>query len=264
MVLAPLLIVMGGIGDSPQGFRARQARDAFESGLESRADPVQAKVYFREAFQWYKEIHDHGTHNAALYRSQGNAALLAGDLPNAILAYRRGLRHDPADAGLQLALRTAREEVLLKVKGSFGRPPSSDRPPWLPLVGFSTWSFLWCLLAWSIGWFSLARWRMVNERGPLYIGIVALLLASGTAVFLGLATLYEQKANERVLVVIAQEELPLRLGNGTSYSSRYQEKLPRGVEASLVHQRGDWLQIELSGGEIGWVPLTGVLLDKED
>ena len=46
----------------------------------------------------------------------------------------------------------------------------------------------------------------------------------------------------------------LRAGNGLSYPPRYETPLNRGVEARLLFARGAWLQIELSGGEIGWVP----------
>jgi len=46
----------------------------------------------------------------------------------------------------------------------------------------------------------------------------------------------------------------LRTGNGLSYPPRYETPLNQGVEARLLHARGAWLQIELSGGEVGWGP----------
>jgi hypothetical protein len=252
------MLLAGSTGGEPLAERARQE---FREGLSVRSDPVLAKEHFRVAVELLEELHEQGVHNAALYRTQGNAALLAGDLPRAILAYRRGLRHSPADAGLQEGLAAAREEVARKVASGFGRPPVEDRPPWLPRVGFSGWSFALCLAVWTFGFLSLARWRMFRQPGPLLAGVVALVLAVLTATLLGLATLYEQRDRALPLVVIAQDELPLRLGNGLSYPSQYPEKLPRGAEARLLHRRGEWLQIELTGGAVGWVPLSAVLLD---
>jgi hypothetical protein len=54
----------------------------------------------------------------------------------------------------------------------------------------------------------------------------------------------------------------LRRGNGRSYPPRYPTPLNRGVEARRLFERGDWLQIELSGGEVGWVERAAILEDR--
>jgi hypothetical protein len=64
------------------------------------------------------------------------------------------------------------------------------------------------------------------------------------------------------LVVIADDGVLLRKGNGLSYPPRYETPLNRGVEARLLVSRGDWLQIELEGGEIGWVPREYARVDN--
>ena len=260
---AILIAVLGSVPAVAQEADWRdRARQAFEEGMHLRGDPLRARERFRLAGSLYEKIHEQGIHNAALYRSQGSAYLLAGDLPQAILAYRRGLRSDPADTDLQEALAAAREDVARKLSGSLGRPPRSDRPPWLPRVGFSTWTFALLLLVYLLCCLTLARWAMTRRRELLLAGTIGLLVGGTAAVLLTLATIYEQRQHAGPLVVIAQDELPLRLGNGLSYSSRYPETLPAGAEARLLFRRSDWLQIELSGGEIGWVPLSAALLDE--
>jgi hypothetical protein len=63
-------------------------------------------------------------------------------------------------------------------------------------------------------------------------------------------------------VVLSADRVPLRNGDGLTYPARYDGKtLNRGVEARLLLERGDWLHIELPGGESGWVPRGTVLLD---
>lgn len=259
---AVLIAVLGSApAMPPEAGLSDRARRAFEEGLRLRGDPVRAKERFRAAAAVYEQLRKRGTENAALFRSQGNASLLAGDLPQAIFAYRRGLRLAPADGALQEALAAAREDVARKVTGGFGRPPADDRPPWLPRVGFSGWSFALLLLVYVLCCLSLARWAMTRRQELLLASGIGLLLTGLAAALLGLASLYEKREQARALVVIAQDDLPLLLGNGLSYKSRYVENLPRGAEARVLFRRSDWLQIELSGGEIGWVPLSTVLLD---
>ena len=95
------------------------------------------------------------------------------------------------------------------------------------------------------------------------------------------------RADERhPLVVIAQDGVLLRKGNGEAYPRRYDTPVNRGVEARLVEEREGfpatrgavglalgaptgvvaehqgWVQIELAGGEVGWVPRRFVLIDR--
>ena len=50
---------------------------------------------------------------------------------------------------------------------------------------------------------------------------------------------------------------PLRTGNGVSYPSRL--TLPAGAEVRERHRRGGWVQVELPGGGVGWVPASALL-----
>jgi uncharacterized protein YgiM (DUF1202 family) len=84
------------------------------------------------------------------------------------------------------------------------------------------------------------------------------LVAAGVAV----EELHERDLDARPLVVIAENGVLLRKGNGEAYPRRHEVPVNRGVEARLLYERGDWVQIELSGGETGWVPRAYVLIDR--
>jgi uncharacterized protein YgiM (DUF1202 family) len=84
------------------------------------------------------------------------------------------------------------------------------------------------------------------------------------AVFLTALVAEELRARDlqtRPVVVITDDGVLLRAGNGLRYPAAYETPLSRGVEARLLFTRGDWLQIELSGGEVGWVPREYALTD---
>jgi hypothetical protein len=60
-------------------------------------------------------------------------------------------------------------------------------------------------------------------------------------------------------------ELPRRVNARSAKASplgTWNKSGNRGVEARLLFARGDWLQIELAGGEVGWVPRRLVLVDE--
>ena len=84
----------------------------------------------------------------------------------------------------------------------------------------------------------------------------ALLLANITA-----DEIRERNLDAQPLVVIARDDVLLRKGNGEGYPRRYDFPVNRGVEARVLFERGDWMQIELSGGETGWVPRGAVVID---
>jgi tetratricopeptide (TPR) repeat protein len=258
----------------PAGFRQLALADAlvlpraeaaFDRGIKARSNPVEAKRDFQEAAKWYEGLINDGYRNANLYRNLGNASLLAGDLPRAILAYRSGLRLAPNDRALRANLAMARERVSYPEPGRFARPAADTRPPWLPYVP-PLWRLAAATAAYSLAWMALMRWRMMRQRRLLgaacLLGIISLLLGASLA-----ADCWKAREESRhPLVVIADDGVLLRRGNGFKYPPRSEIPLNRGVEARLLFMRGDWLQIELASGEIGWVwaayALGGDLGDK--
>ena len=262
ILLAGLLAVTGDLSAVTEDDLLRQAREAFTEGVRLRDDADKARPLFRRSAELFEELRRRGAANPALFRDQGNACLLADDLPGAILAYRRGLRIAPNDHALQQLLADAREQVVYPQPGTFARPPTELRPPWLPrlpLLGglLLGWAF------YTLGWVSLARWWMLR-RGPfLSLGLAALAITALLALAVGAEAMQDRDARERPLVVIADDGVLLRKGNGTAYPRRYETPVNRGVEARLLYdERPGWVQIELSGDETGWVPREYVLIDK--
>jgi len=238
-----------------------RAEFALQEGVARRDNPQQARLYFLEAAHGYENLEQQGIQNPALLRNDGNAYLLAGDLPRAILAYRRGIRPAPADAVLQANLRYAREQVDYPSGDGFGRPPIDHWPPWLPRPSLAALMTLTGLV-YTASLVMLTRWWMTRRGGMLVIG-VGLFAAALAPLFGMIHEAWQQRQEARYpLVIVAANHVPLRNGDGLAYPARYDGKtLSRGVEARLLFERGDWLHIELSGSETGWVPRTAVLLD---
>ncbi len=264
MVAAPAALTALVLATSPARAEdvLRSAEAAFAGAVRQRADPDKAQSLFRTAAELYGQLGERGARNAALYRNEGNAWLLADELPRAILAYRRGLRLSPSDRALQEALAYARDRVHYSVSGSFARPPVDDRPPWLPRVGLAGWSFALLLGCYALSWVVLARGWVARRGRLLALGLTGFVLTAIAVGLLAVGAYYEERRHRLPLVVIAKDGVVLRKGNGEAYPPRCEASLGRGVEAWLLFRRGDWLQVELSGGEVGWAPAAAALVDE--
>jgi hypothetical protein len=239
----------------PDAALLQRAESAFHQGKESRTNPSEARFHFACAAAAYETLRRRGFESAALFRDQGNAYFLAGYLPHAIQAYRRGLRLAPGDRPLQSNLALARAHVDQPQAGSV------EWLPWLPrFAPFWLWTGL-------IGFFGLAclsftRWWTVRRNWLLKMGGVAalgMLVLSGAA---GVAEADRCLDLAHPVVVIATDHVMLHKGNGFRYPHVDELPLNQGVEARLLYSRGDWLQVELADGKVGWIPGADGLLDK--
>jgi hypothetical protein len=186
----------------------------------------------------------------------GNAYLLAGDVPRAVLAYHRGLRHAPANANLLASLEYART-----LADPSGTAPSKWTA-WWRLRGATVLGISAALL-YAMAWCGVTAWWVARRARWLVLGAAA---GCVLAIFLpGVWRWHEdtRRPARRPWVVVAADRVDLRLGDGVLYPAR-PERLYRGAEATLITSRGAWAQIETTGGVIGWVPLRDVLVESEN
>lgn len=244
------LILLALAQEPPDADLLARAEASFRAAIEQKSDGAKARPLLEAAARDLTSLHERGVRNPTLALQLGNARLLADDLAGAIVAYHQGLARAPTDAALLAALDHARSQVAYPA-GTFARPPVDDLPPWLPRPGPLP-LFLLLLACFTLGCVALTRQRMTRTAGWLTVSVVAFLLTAALGVVLYLRL--DADARRLPLVVIAEDGVLLRRGDGLAYPARYDVPLPRGAETRLRRERGDWLQIELSGGEVGWVP----------
>jgi hypothetical protein len=232
-----------------------RAQAAFRQGVEARSTPTKARAWFGKAAADYEALRQRGYASAALYRNAGHAFFLAGDVPHAVLAYRRGLRLAPGDRRLRADLAYVREQVAYPYAGTLDRLPRLPRvaPGLLLTLGVSLY---------GLGWLAVTRWRMVRRSWLVEMAVVSWVAAAVVTAILIIEGLDARDDALHPLVVVARDGVVLRKGNGSSYPSQGDAPLNRGVEARWLFTRGDWLQIALPGGQVGWVPRADVLLDR--
>jgi hypothetical protein len=247
-----LFMAFGESGPSSDDLLHR-ADQAFRSGLASEKEPEQARAHFQEASRLYATLRERGIANTDLCRNEGNAALLAGDLPHAILAFRRGLRLKPADSGLLANLQSARSLV------DSSLVPAADNgwTEWLARRR-AAWMFPVACLLYSAACVLTYRWWLSQETGDLFLAGMVLLLALLIAAPPILAEWSRHQDEQRPLVVIVKDVFA-RTGNGPLYPRRHETPLSPGMEARLLCVRGSWMRIELANGTSGWVPVAATI-----
>ena len=256
-----LLGSLPGAVEAPSDTQLLERAEAeFHAGCETRTDARQSRGHFAQAAEAYEALRQRGYYNADLFRNQGNAYLLAGDLPRAILAYRRGLRVAPGDRQLRANLAVARAEVAIPPPGFYGRPPRESWLSWMwqlrPALAFQG-----AILALSLFFVALTRYCMVRRSWLLGAAMVAMTVGAVLNGYWMWEPQHMVRQLQQPLVVIARDGVVLRKGNGLSYPPRNPTPLNRGIEAQELFMRGKWLQIRLASGEVGWVPLADVLTD---
>ena len=180
---------------------------------------------------------------------------LAGDLGTCVRDYRIGLRAFPHDRDLQAGLTFARAQVAYPLAGDLAdaaRPRDAgtllDRLP----VSFTR--LAWAAVAAAgLGWLALAR-AWVAARGGLALvggGLVLAAAAGGGWLWWEDGKLRGRWAQPTAVVVSPTD---LRTGNSEEYPRRLDARLPAGAETKVLAERGGWLQVELGGGAVGWVP----------
>ncbi len=237
-----------------------QAEAAFAEGLRLREKGERGAAAFRAAARAYETLNERGAANADLYRNLGNAYWLAGDAPRSILAYRLGLRLAPQDGELRQLLAGAREQVVYPPSSTLGRPAEEVRPRWLALIP-PGWLFAAAVLVYVGGCVCLTRWMMIRHPPYLAEAVVALVVALGLG---GWSAWSRWDGLPRPIAVIARDGVLLRKGNGAAFPPWSATPLNRGVEAEVLHDRDGWLQVELAGGEIGWVSEAEVVRESRE
>lgn len=254
--MAPLAILIGILAADPAAGGSellRRAEAAFQEGLGLREQPDEARRAFRQAAEAYEQLRRQGIRNVDLFRNQGDAHLLAGELPQAILAYRRGERLAPCDRELWACLAYARKQAGTTEGGQAIRRLLAGYGD-LILAALAACYVLACL--------SLTNWWLNARRWTLVLGTVTAGLSLPLALALALVAFENRRERLYPLAVIETDRVVLRTGNGVNYPTRPGKPPARGTEARCLFRRGEWLQIELPGGEVGWVPAGSALVDE--
>jgi tetratricopeptide (TPR) repeat protein len=174
----------------------------------------------------------------------GNAALGAGDVATATLAYRRALAIDGANP------RARRNLDWLRAKQpDMMRPPADSATD--ALFFFHHWPrgrrMLVGALAFAIAVLVLVPWR--GRRRRALAGLAVIPFAIWLAMTLSLL-LEDRRSHDAVVM----DAVVMRAADSAGAPAALTQPLPRGTEVRVVERRDSWTKIQLANGTAGWIP----------
>lgn len=235
-----------------------RAIEEFDQALATKATQSErAKPLLDSAAQRFESLVAAGVHNGYLEFNLGNTYLHLGDIGRAVLHYRRAQRLIPRDPLLAENLGVARSKTLLSL------PPARKSAVYRSLFFWHYQTspsarFTAAIVTYTLFWLLLAA-RSVFRRstGLLVAAVICALASSAAGGSLGVQRWQDRNAPDAVVVA---GDVAVYKGPAETYQKQFEQSLQPGVELVVREERGEWVRIELSDGEGGWVPRDSVEL----
>jgi hypothetical protein len=251
-----LLVAAPARGATPDDLAG--AERAFAEGVALREDSAKARPAFARAAAHYDALWTAGHRAPDLALARARAHRLAGNLPRGVAALHDGLAHTRHARALQVELDDARAAVPLPLEGELAdqcrtRPARGIGSRVSPADAWVLAAALW-LLACAAG----ARFAMT--RGPVWLALAGLIVVALVA--LGTVWVRDARrhaADNALPLLVVTDDAILRKGNGDAFPARLEPAVPRGAEARELARRGGWVQVQLPGGAVGWLPAARLL-----
>lgn len=257
VLLTLLLPASIALAASPEEALAAAER-SFAEGAELRADAERAQAAFARAATAYDELWAQGCRTPELALNRSRAHRLAGSLPRAVAALHDGLAVARFSRPLQVELDDARSRVLYPLEGELTAQGKSVRARTVSARMSAADAWLVCGLLWLLACGGAARF--VATRRAVWLGCAIVCLCGlGALGVLWARDARERERAESLPLLVVSEDALLRKGNAAEYPARIEPALPKGAEVRELTRRGGWVQVQLPGGAIGWLPGPAVV-----
>jgi len=222
---------------------------AQESVLKD-AETAYSNGDFTHAAELYEDVLKTYGDSYTVYYNLGNAYYKAGKIASAILNYERALLINPADKDLRhnLAVARLRTDKIDPVEDFF-------LVKWFQAVqnlfGVDTWaiiglvSFILFIACLTLYFFSK---RMVLKKSGFYLGVVLLILVIAANVF---AWNQKRALLNRNGAIVFASTITAKSSPDNSGTDLF--VLHEGTKVFIRSAVGEWNEIELENGNVGWI-----------
>jgi tetratricopeptide (TPR) repeat protein len=225
-------------------------------GLFARAGQDYDAARFADAAARYDSLTQMGYANAELYFNLGNAHFRAGNVGEAIWAYRVSQQLAPRDPDIDANLTVARLAARDRIETI---PPGFWKQLWLTLGSLLSlregawlvtilWSALWLFIAGWLFYPSLRRWTAAGVRMTATAWVIAAII---------FAARYLEITGTHGAVLIAAEA-EAKSGPGREFDPVFTGHA--GLECTVRGNQNGYVLLELANGRVGWVPETDIML----
>ena len=220
------------------------------------AEAAYTKEDYNKAIELYEGILKTYGESAEIYYNLGNAYYKAGMVGPSILNYERALLIDPGDADIRFNLQLAKEKSVDKIEplGEFFLSNWFNKIQ--NMGGADSWGKLgiicFILLIGCIILFFFSRWLRVKKLG-FYVGLLLLIIVIFSNIF---ARNQKKELVNRVQAIIFAPTVTVKSSPDASGTDLF--VLHEGTKVTIKNTLGDWKEIELEDGNIGWMPTKDI------
>jgi tetratricopeptide (TPR) repeat protein len=213
---------------------------------------------YKEALQVWTDIYNTGYRSANLEYNIGNAYFKLNNIPSSILFYERAYLLKPADENINYNLQIARTLIVDR----FQEIPELFFIKWYNFVSIflsvNSWakisltSFILFLLFLSLYIYSPRhRYKVIGFWIALFFIFLSLTTLSFT--LRNKSLVYDSHKAIIYNPVVSGKSSPDNSGNDIFV-------LHEGTKVTVEDKVGDWLEIRLSDGNKGWVPVNSLII----
>jgi tetratricopeptide (TPR) repeat protein len=212
---------------------------------------------YKEALQTWTEIYNTGYRSANLEYNIGNAYFKLNNIPSAILFYERASLLKPADEDINYNLQVARTLIIDR----FQEIPELFFVRWYNFVSLffstNTWAKV-SLTSFIIFLLSLSLYIYSSRHSQKVIGfwfaVFFIFLSASTLAFTirNKSLVYDSHKAIISSPVVSGKSSPDKSGTDLFV-------LHEGTKVTVEDAVGEWLEIRLSDGNKGWVPVNSLI-----
>lgn len=216
------------------------------------AETAYTQEEYGKAIELYENILKTDGESPEIYYNLGNAYYKAGKVAPAILNYERALVLEPGDGDARFNLQIARQKTVDKIEpvGEFfltrwfkavRNLAGADAWAKLGIVSFIL--FIGCLIL-----FFFSKWLYLKKIG-FYVGLLLLLTVILANIF---ATYQKDEWTNRTQAIVFAPTVTVKSSPDASGTDLF--ILHEGTKVKIKSTLGEWSEIELADGNVGWMP----------
>lgn len=237
-------------------FLISSLRAADMDSLFSNANTAYSSGFYLEAIDSYLTIVDQGYVSADLYFNIGNACFKLEDYPSAILYYEKAIKLDPNDEDVLFNLGLANTLIIDKIEPipelflkTWWRSITNlfNTDVWA-MISVGTFALFFILLAFYL----LSRITRVRKIA-FFSGLVVLFIA------LFSFSISFQKFNEfnhEKAAIVFTPTITVKSSPNPNSVDLF--VIHEGSKVSIKDQVGEWFEIRIANGSVGWLPSSAV------
>lgn len=227
-----------------------------EQIIIAKANKAYTEGYFENAVELYKKVLHLGVESPELYFNLGNSYFKLNELSSAILYYEKARKLDPGNEDVNYNLSVANSKIADKIDPI----PELFYKRWFrslcEILSMDEWgkiSIIAMIIALFFGFIYFVSNRMVLRKIGFWLGII----------FLSCALCSVLLAYQDYSIINNNKEAIIFLPTVTIKSSPDEKSidlfvLHEGTKVKLIDNIGNWFEIKIANGSVGWLPSSAV------